>query len=37
MNKPIKYFKIEKPHKITLITKEEVEMEEEVKQFKGEL
>ncbi len=37
MNKPIKYFKIEKPHKITPITKEEVEMEEDVKQFKGEL
>lgn len=37
MNKPIKYFKIEKPHKIISISKEEVEMEEEVKSFKFEL
>ncbi len=37
MNKPIKYFKIEKPHKIISISKEEVEMEEEVKGFKPEL
>jgi len=37
LNKPIKYFKIEKPHKIISISKEEVEMEEEVKGFKSEL
>jgi len=37
MNKPIKYFKIEKPHKIISISKEEVEMEDEVKGFKSEL
>jgi len=37
MNKPIKYFKIEKPHKIISITKEEAEMEEEVESFKSEL
>ncbi len=37
MNKPINYFKIEKPHEIIPISKEEVEMEEEVKNFKYEL
>ena len=37
MNKPIKYFKIEKPHNIIQITKEEVEMEEEVASFKDDL
>jgi len=36
-NKPVKYFKIEKPHKIVPISKEEVEMEEDVKEFKGQL
>lgn len=36
-NKPIKYFKIEKPHKIVFISKKEVEMEEDVKNFKSEL
>lgn len=33
-NKPISYFKIEKPHKIVSITEEEIEMESEVEQFK---
>lgn len=37
MNKPIKYFGIEKPHKIVSISKKEVEMEEDVKDFKSEL
>jgi hypothetical protein len=37
MNKPIKYFKIAKPHNIIQITKEEVEMEEEVASFKDDL
>lgn len=37
INKPIKYFKIEKPYKIICISKEEVEMEDEVKGFKSEL
>ncbi len=32
--KPIKYFKIEKPHKIVEIKKEEAEFEDEIKQFK---
>jgi len=35
--KPIKYFKIEKPHNIAPISKEEVKMEEDVKEFKVEL
>ena len=33
MNKPIKYFRIEKPHNIVEITKEEAEFEDEVKEF----
>ena len=37
MNKPVKYFKIEKPHKMISISKEDVEMEEDVKDFKSEL
>jgi hypothetical protein len=37
MEKVIKYFKIEKPHKIIPINKKEVEMEEEVAEFKNEL
>ncbi|MEA3514421.1 MAG: hypothetical protein U9R34_03020 [Nanoarchaeota archaeon] len=37
MNKLIKYFKIQKPHKIISIPKEEVEMEDDVKGFKYEL
>ena len=37
MKKPIKYFKIEKPHKIVEISKEQAEMEEEVKGFKSNL
>ncbi|MBW3014951.1 hypothetical protein KY330_00855 [Candidatus Woesearchaeota archaeon] len=37
MNKPIKYFKIEKPHKIIQTSKEEVDMEDEVKEFRSEL
>ena len=32
--KPISYFKIEKPHKIVSITEEAIEMENEVEQFK---
>jgi len=35
MNKPIKYFKIVQSKDIVEITKEEVEMEEEVVNFKG--
>ena len=34
MNKPIKYFKIEKPHKIIPIEIDVVEMETEVEQFR---
>lgn len=34
-NKPISYFKIEKPHKITPIAQKEIEMEEEMEQFKS--
>lgn len=34
-NRPILYFKIEKPHKITPISPEEIEMESEVEQFKS--
>ena len=34
---PVHYFKIEKPHKIVPISKEEVEMEGEVAEFKAEL
>ena len=37
MNKPVKYFKIAKPHKIIPISKEEVDMEDNVKEFKSEL
>lgn len=37
LNKPIKYFKIEKPHNITPILVAEVEMEAEVQEFKAEL
>ncbi len=37
MKKPVKYFKIEKPHKIIPISKDEVEMEEDVAEFKNEL
>ena len=37
MEKPVKYFKIEKPHKIVQIEKGDVEMEEDVKKFKSEL
>jgi len=36
-NKLIKYFKIEKPHKIVSIPKKEAEMEEDIKDFKFEL
>lgn len=35
--KPVKYFKIAKPHAIIPISKEEVEMEDEVAEFKGDL
>ncbi len=34
-NKPISYFKIEKPHQIVSITEDAVEMEAEVEQFKS--
>jgi hypothetical protein len=38
MNIPIKYFTIDKPHKIVAIKKiSEVEMEDEVQQFRSEL
>lgn len=37
MEKPVKYFKIEKPHKIVPISKDGVEMEEDVREFKSEL
>lgn len=37
MNKVVKYFKIEKPHNIVAIDIENVEMEEDVKEFKSEL
>ena len=37
MGKLVKYFKIEKPHKIVQIEKGDVEMEEDVKKFKSEL
>ncbi|MCK5332317.1 hypothetical protein KAJ41_00440 [Candidatus Parcubacteria bacterium] len=37
MKKPIKYFKIEKSRKIISITKEEVEMEGDVENFRSEL
>lgn len=35
--KPVKYFAIEKPHKIIPTTKEQVQMEEDVKEFKDKL
>lgn len=35
VNRPISYFKIEKPHKITPISEGEIEMEEEVQQYKS--
>jgi len=37
MDKAIKYFKIEKPHNIVPIELNEVEMEEDVAEFKSEL
>ena len=37
MEKIVKYFKIEKPHNIVPIETDEVEMEEEVAEFKNEL
>lgn len=37
MKKPIHYFKIEKPHTIVPAKIEDVEMEEDVKEFKKEL
>jgi len=37
LKKPIRYFKIEKPSKITPVSVREVEMEDEVKEFKSEL
>ncbi|MDD5433345.1 MAG: hypothetical protein PHE77_01660 [Candidatus Pacebacteria bacterium] len=36
--KPVKFFKIEKPHKIVpVVSKEEIEMEDDVKDFKNEI
>jgi len=37
LKKPVRYFKIEKPNNITPISVEEVEMEDEVKEFRSEL
>ncbi len=37
MNKPVKYFKIEKSQTIVPISVEEVEMEDDVKEFRNEL
>ena len=37
MDKPVKYFKIEKPHTITEIQPGDVEMEDEVAEFKDML
>lgn len=37
MNKSIKYFNIEKPHKIVSVIKDDVEMEDDVAEFKNEL
>jgi len=37
MNKPVKYFKIEKSRKIVPISKKDVEMEDDVKEYKSEL
>ncbi len=35
--KPVIYFKIERPHRITLATKEEVELEDDVSSFRNQL
>lgn len=37
LNKPIKYFKIEKPHKVVPISVEDVEMEHGMEEFRSEL
>lgn len=37
MNKPIKYFKIEKPHRIVAAQKEDMPMEDDVKEFRSDL
>lgn len=37
MNKPIKYFAIQKPHQIILIRTEEAEFENEVKEFRDQI
>lgn len=37
LNKPIKYFKIEKPHKVVPVSVDLVKMEDDVKEFKSEL
>ena len=37
LNQPIRYFKIEKYSKIIPISVEEVEMEDDIKQFRNEL
>ena len=37
MNKAIRYFKIQKPHDMIPIEKEDVEMEEDVEEYKEEL
>ncbi|MEJ0054025.1 MAG: hypothetical protein WDN10_04900 [bacterium] len=35
--KPVKYFKIEKPHKIVPVEKEQVELEADIEAFRSEL
>jgi len=37
LKKPIKYFRIEKPHKIIPISINQIEMEDDIKEFKLEL
>ncbi len=37
LKKPIKYFKIERPHKIVPVSVEELQLEDDIKQFASEL
>ncbi|MFB6181600.1 MAG: hypothetical protein ABEJ24_01760 [Candidatus Magasanikbacteria bacterium] len=37
MDKPIRYFKIKKPHEIVPADKSEIKMEEDVEEYKDEL
>lgn len=37
LQKPIKYFKIERPHKIVPVSVEELQLEDDIKQFAAEL